>query len=183
MRWQSTWVTVLGLALALPAAAQHEAGEGERPAVRLQVVDLADAKLVFQNVPWGPQTFATMESPSDSFYNKRTWPFARLETRRPLKLEGQSLPAGNYALVFVPASSERPDMSLEVLKVAAGEFFQEGNPMTRTPAGESVFKAPVRFERVGTSVPALDVKLAPAGNALVLDVAYGDRRLSRRFER
>jgi hypothetical protein len=151
--------------------------------VKLHQVEVGGAKLVFQSVPWGPQTFATMESANDSFYNKRTWPFARLETQAPLKVDGRPLPAGNYALVFVPASSEHPSMSLELLKIAAGEFFQEGNPMTRTPPGESVFKAPVRFERANETAPALRVELVESAGGLTLDVAYGDRRLSRRFER
>lgn len=171
-------LAVLG---ALPLAAQDTAPA--RVPVAIHVVEAGGAKLFFQNLPWGPQTFATMESASDSFYNKRSWPFARLETGAPLTLDGTRLPPGNYALVFNPASVEHPAMSLEVLKIEAGEFFQAGNPMTRTPAGESVFKAPVTFARAAETMPALDVTLSPSEGGLALEVAYGDRRLSKKLMR
>lgn len=178
MKAMLTWTMMAAIAAA-PLAAQTP----ERPPVAIRSVEAAGVKLFFQNLPWGPQTFATMESANDSFYNKRSWPFARLETPAPLKLDGTSLAPGNYALVFNPASTEHPAMSFEVLKLAPGEFFQEGNPMTRTPPGESVFKGPVTFERASDTRPALDVALEEASGALNLKVAYGDRRLTKRFER
>ncbi len=171
-------------ALVLCGAGLHaQAPAAERPPVVIRSVEAPGAKVFYQNLPWGPQTFATMESASDSFYNKRSWPFARLETSAAFKLGATALPAGNYALVFVPASSEQPAMSLQVLKVAPGEFFQAGNPMTKTPAGESVHSEPVSFERAGETVPALDLSLADTKDGFTLGVAYGDRRLSRRFAR
>jgi hypothetical protein len=187
MSHQSSRLPALLSVLVLGAPALHArqapAPAAERPAVALRSLDAAGAKLVYQSLPWGPQTFATMESASDSFYNKRSWPFARLETSAALKLGATPLPPGNYALVFVPASSEQPGMRLQVLKVAAGEFFQAGNPMTRTPQGESVHTEPVTFERAAETVPALELSLDDAPGGLTLKVAYGDRRLSRRFER
>ncbi len=184
MTIRGTWPLMLVLALfgGGNLAAQDDA-HPERPPVTLRVVEAKGATLHYQNLPWGPQTFATMENAGDSFYNKRSWPFARLETTIALVLDGQTLPPGNYALVFVPASREQPAMSLEVRKVAAGEFFQEGNAMTRTPQGESLFKAPVVFERAAETLPALELKLDDADGGLTLRVAYGDRRLTRRFQR
>lgn len=173
-------VGALAALAVLPLGAQEKA---ERAPVAIQTVEARGAKVFFQNLPWGPQTFATMESANDSFYNKRSWPFARLELAEPLTLDGTRLAPGNYALVFNPASVEHPAMSLEVLRVEAGEFFQAGNPMTRTPAGASVFKAPVSFDKAPDTVPALDVALAEAAGGLALRVSYGDRRLNKTLTR
>jgi hypothetical protein len=179
MHSRTTW-TFLSVLWLCGAGLHAQTPGAERAPVVIRSVEAPGAKVFYQNVPWGPQTFATMESASDSFYNKRSWPFARLETGDAFKLGATS---GNYALVFVPASSERPGMSLEVLKVAPGEFFQAGNPMTRTPAGESVHTEAVTFERAAETVAALELTLADGKDGLTLGVAYGDRRLSRRLVR
>ena len=170
------------LALVAPRVGAQEATPGRAP-VSIRQVSAAGLDAFFQNVPWGPQTFATMESANDSFYNKRSWPFARLEPTRALTLAGVRLAPGNYALVFHPASVEQPSMSLEVLRVEPGEFFQAGNPMTRTPPGESVLKTPIRFERAAETVPALDLALRDGAEGITLAVAYGDRRLNVSFQR
>jgi hypothetical protein len=135
----------------------------------------------YLNIPWGPNTFAQMERAEGSFYNKRTWPFARLETKRPLSLDGETIPAGNYALVFHPNTTLDDGMSLEVLKIDVPEFLQPGNVMTRTPPGVRVFRTPVRFETAASTTPALKVSLAPAEQGLTLSVEYGDRRLLRQL--
>lgn len=185
MNAMQTWTWGLAALVAVPLSAQGTAQTQAtaRVPVTIRTVEAAGVKVHFQNLPWGPLTFATMESASDSFYNKRSWPFARLETSVPVTLDGTRVSPGNYALVFNPASVEHPAMSLEVLKVAPGEFFQAGNPMTRTPAGESVFKAPIAFDRASETVPALEVALGEAEGGLSLDVAYGDRRLSKKLVR
>lgn len=179
----SVKVGLLVVLAAAPLVAQEPSPGPSRAPVAIQSVSADGVTVFFQNVPWGPQTFATMESASDSFYNKRTWPFARLETQLALTLDGTRLAPGNYALVFHPAGVERPAMSLELLKIAPGEFFQSGNPMTRTPQGESVFRAPVAFDKAAETVAALRLTLAAESGALTLGVAYGDRRLSRTFKR
>jgi hypothetical protein len=173
---------VLGV---LPLRAQEPAPASTpaRAPIAIHSVEAGGAKVFFQNVPWGPQTFATMERADDSFYNKRSWPFARLETGVPLTLDGTRLAPGNYALVFNPASVEQPSMSLEVLRVEPGEFFQAGNPMTRAPQGESVYKARVTFEKAAETAPALHVALRDGADGLRLAVAYGDRRLNRTLAR
>lgn len=155
----------------------------EKPAIVLRSQSVAGASVFYQTVPWGPQTFAVMERSTDSFYNKRSWPFARLETVAALTLDGVRLAPGNYALVFHPASSQQPAMQLEVLKVPAGEFLQAGNVMQRAPEGASVYRGPVTFERVAETTPALAVALEAVPTGLRLDVRYGDRRLTRLLDR
>ncbi len=122
------------------------AAEPKRPAITIQTVEAPGVQVFHLNMPWGPETFAAMERPGEGFYNRRSWPFARMETTRALKIEDTALPAGNYALVFHPNTPEDEGMSLEVRKIAPGEFLQNGNVMTRTPEGETVWQAPVTFE-------------------------------------
>lgn len=180
MACATTWLQARQAPASAPAAAS---GTEARPAIVLRTETVAGTSVHFQTVPWGPQTFAVMESAADSFYNKRSWPFARLETHEAFTLEGTRLVPGNYALVFHPASREQAAMSLEVLKVAAGEFLQAGNVMQRAPAGESVYRGAVTFEHVADTQPTLTVALQPLPQGLRLEVRYGDRRLARLLSR
>jgi hypothetical protein len=167
-----------------PAGAPAATNSAEsRPAIVLRSQTIAGTSVFFQTVPWGPQTFAVMESAADSFYNKRSWPFARLETREAFTLDGTRLAPGNYALVFHPASREQPAMSLEVRKVGAGEFLQAGNVMQRAPEGESAYRGAISFERVADTQATLAVTLHALPNGLRLEVRYGDRRLERLLTR
>jgi len=168
-------VALAALAQAAPAAEEAPA----KPAIKIQSADAPGVKVFYLNAPWGPNTFAAMEKPGEGFYNKRTWPFARLETSRAISIGGTSVPAGNYAMVFVPNTTEDKGMSIELRKLSVPEFLQPGNVMTPTPEGPTVFHEAARFERTDTTEPALKIDLAPhmAGTKLV--VRYGDRRLVR----
>lgn len=162
--------------LSLPAASQ----EATRPTPTPVVIHTAEApglKVFFLNVPWGPSTFATMQMPGDSFYNKRSWPFARLEAANGFTLDGTQVPAGNYALVFHPNTPDNAGMSLELRKVEVAEFLQPGNAMTPTPEGTTVLKAPVRFDLATSTAPALKLEFAPDKDGTKLRVHYGDRLL------
>ena len=153
------------------------AQEGERKPPAIQKVETAGAAVYFLDLPWGPQTFGMMEKGADSFYTKRTWPFARLEAKKPLTLGGAKLAAGNYALVFHPNQGQ--GMALEVLKIADGEFLQAGNAMTKTPEGQSVHKEPATFEATADTLPALAISLDKAKDGQTLVVRYGNRKLTR----
>jgi len=168
-------MTTLALVLALAQAAAP-AEEAKRPAITIQTVEAPGVQVFHLNMPWGPETFAAMERPGEGFYNRRSWPFARMETTKPLKIVDTALPAGNYALVFHPNTPEDEGMTLEVRKIAPGEFLQNGNVMTRTPEGETVWRAPVTFEAGDATLPALEIGLTPGSGDLRLDVRYGDRR-------
>jgi hypothetical protein len=153
-----------------------------RPAVTIHETGAPDARVFYLSIPWGPETFAAMERPGEGFYNRRSWPFARLETEKPLRFQGTELSAGNYALVFHPNTPSDEGMSLEVRRIAAGEFLQEGNVMTRTPEGETVWRGPVAFETADTTVPALEIGVVPAATGFSLDVRYGNRRTRAQFD-
>jgi hypothetical protein len=150
-----------------------------KPAITIQTVGSPELKIHYLNAPWGPNTFAAMERPGTSFYNTRTWPFARLETTRAITIEGTAVPPGNYALVFHPNTPDDKGMSLELRKLSVAEFLQPGNVMTPTPEGETVWRGPVRFDRAESTEPALRIDLTPQMTGTRLLIRYGDRRLER----
>jgi hypothetical protein len=173
-------LAVVALAV-LPLVAPQQAEPPKAPVV-IQTSTSGAVTVKSLNIPWGPNTFAEMERASDSFYNKRTWAFAHLETKAPLTLYGAAIPAGNYALVFHPNTIDNKGMSLEVRRIAMPEFLEAGNVMTRTPEGETVWKAPIRFQPAADVASTLKVELTgPANGKLSLVVRYGDRSLVREF--
>ena len=106
-----------------------------------------------------------------------------METTEPLKIGDTTFPAGNFALVFHPNTSKDEGMSFEVRKIPPGEFLKQGNVMTRTPEGETLWRAPVTFETATSTVPNLEIGIAPAGDGIRLDVRYGNRGIQQVFER
>ncbi len=161
----------LGAAFAGPAPAAPA-----RPRITLQSVTAPHVTVQYLSLPWGPNTFATMEKPDDTFYNKRPWPFAQLTTEATVSLDGTALPPGRYALVFHPNGPTNEGMSLEVRSVAA-DFLEPGNAMAPAPEGKTVLRVPARFETVPDSAAALAIALVPAKGGTSLTVRYGDRRL------
>jgi len=167
---------------AQPSPTAQTATSPKPAPITIQSAEAGEVKVFFLNAPWGPQTFAMMERGGDSFYNKRTWPFARLETRQALTLEGKPIPAGNYALVFHPNPPSNEGMGLEVKKIEVPEFLQDGNVMVRTPDGVTIYKEPIRFDTATSTAPALTIELAPEKEGFTLRVQYGDRLLIKQFK-
>jgi len=168
------------LALVLSPVPDPQAGGADAPPpITIHTAAAPSLKVFYLNLPWGPNTFAAMERGGDSYYAKRTWPFARLESTAPLTLEKTTLPPGNYALVFHPNTPDNEGMSLEVRKIQVAEFLEPGNVMTRTPEGESLWRAPIRFDTVPGISPHLVVDLESSPGEVSLVVRYGDRRLVR----
>jgi len=177
-------IPFLALVLLLQAAQATDSAVGPpetRPAIRLERAQGLAADVFYLTVPWGPNTFASMESPGDGYYNRRSWPFARLETRRPVTVDGVPVPIGNHALVFHPNTPDDEGMSLEVRQIDAAEFLEEGNAMTRTPEGRTLWRAPVRFDTAAGTAPALKVGMVPEEGGFRLEVQYGDRRTTKQF--
>ena len=171
---------MIGLVLIFLVAQTAPAAEvSPRATISIRTVGGPGLKIHYLYAPWGPNTFAAMERPGDSFYNQRTWPFARLETTRELSIGGTAVPPGNYALVFHPNTPGDAGMSLEVRKLSVPEFLQPGNVMTPTPEGETVWRDSVHFDRTDVTEPALRIDLAPQKTGTKLTIRYGDRRLER----
>ena len=121
--------------LAFPLPQESATPEAARPVIEKKTATSGGVTVHFLSIPWGPNTFAAMEKGGESFYAKRTWPFARMETRVPVTLEATTLPPGNYALVFHPNTPDNKGMSLEVRKIPVDEFLVPGNVLTKTPGG------------------------------------------------
>jgi hypothetical protein len=154
-----------------------------RPAITIHEAEAPGVRVFFLNMPWGPETFATMERSGEGYYNRRSWPFARMETTQPLRIEETPVPAGNHALVFHPNTAKDEGMSLEVRKIAPGEFLQAGNVMTRTPEGETLRRARVAFDTTETTVPALEIEVLPEESAVRLQIRYGNRATQTVFSK
>jgi len=176
------FVTLI-LSQAAPAPGDTPNPPEGKPKVTIHKAEGPDAQVFYLSIPWGPNTFAAMESPGEGFYNRRSWPFARLQTKTALKLDGIEIPAGNLALVFHPNTPDNAGMSLEVRRIHVPEFLEEGNAMTRTPEGETVWRAPVRFDTAAGTAPALKVEILPETGGFRLKVQYGDRWTSKEFLR
>ena len=175
-------LVLLALVLTTQAASADPSGEAAKPRISVQSSDVPSLRVQYLNIPWGPNTFSAMESPGDSFYNRRPWPFAQLAAEAPFSLDGTAVPAGRYALVFHPNSPDDKGMSLEVRRVAA-DFLEAGNVMAPAPEGEAVLRVPVRFETVTDSAPALRIDLRPSPEGASLAIAYGTRRLVKELRR
>jgi hypothetical protein len=177
-----TLTSSAAVTLALLGLVALKQAEAPKAPVVIQTSTSGAVTVKSLSIPWGPNTFAEMERASDSFYNKRPWAFARLETKAPLTLYGAAIPAGNYALVFHPNTTDNKGMSLEVRKIAVAEFLQPGNVMGPAPEGETIWKAPIRFQTVADVAPTLKVDLTgPSNGKLSLVVRYGDRSLVKEF--
>jgi hypothetical protein len=171
-------LTILGV-LPLPLPLPLQDAPAAAPAIEKKTVSASGVSVHYLTVPWGPNTFAAMERGGESYYAKRTWPFARLQATKPFTIEGAKVPAGNYALVFHPNTPDQKGMSLEVRKIAVEEFLVAGNVMTKTPEGEAVATIPAVFETVPETASALGVELKPAAAGSELVLRYGDRRLRK----
>lgn len=180
----TSFSVLLLLALAgTPLTVATTQASAKRTPITIHTADAAGVQVFFMNLPWGPETFAAMERPSEGFYNRRTWPFARMETTAALRVGDTALPAGNYALVFHPNTPDDAGMSLEVKKIPPGEFLQPGNVMTRTPEGETLWQGPAKFETAEKTVPALEVGVLSEDQAVKIDVRYGNRTTQAVFNR
>ena len=166
--------------LALPVARQAiTPGGAEHPVIEKKTATAGGVTVHFLTIPWGPNTFAAMEKGGESFYAKRTWPFARMQTTVPVTLEATTLPPGNYALVFHPNTPDDKGMSLEVRKIQVEEFLVPGNVMTKTPEGETVTRTGASFETVAETAPALALGLQSTAKGATLVIRYGDRKLAK----
>jgi hypothetical protein len=149
----------------------------KKPAIPIESATADRVTVHYLKIPWGPNSFAAMQKGGDSFYARRTWPFARLELKAPVTLEGKKIPAGNYALVLHPNTPDNQGMSLEVRKIKLPEFLEPGNVMTPTPSGESLWKGPVQFDLAAGTTPHLTINLALGKGGVSLIVQYGDYQL------
>jgi len=156
----------------------------EQTTIQTVSLDVKDKKAAitvkYLDLPWGEKTFTYIEKGDDNYYGNRSWPFARLITTVPVKLEDHNLAAGNYALVINPAKKAQP-MAITVVQISGdAEFLQPGNIFVEVPTGKTIFSAPAVFD-TGDKVLAdhMKVTLGQADSGANLTVLYGNRKLNR----
>jgi hypothetical protein len=157
----------------------------EQTTVQTANLDLATIKdavsVSYLNFPWGEVTFSYIEhGTKGSYYGERTWPFAELDTKVPLTLEGTKMNPGQFALVIIPGEDVKP-MTLSVVQFDGPTFVKPGNVFSPAPKGNVVYKKDVSFSTVDALSEHMKIELASTGQGFDLIVNYGNRRLSKSF--
>lgn len=148
----------------------------------LELATLKDAVSVsYLNYPWGEVTFSYIEHGiKGSYYGERTWPFAELDTKMPLLLEGTKISPGEYALVITPGTDDKP-MTLSVLHFEGPTFLKAGNIFSPAPKGNSIYMKDVTFSTIDAVFDHMKIDLNSTGRGFDLVVSYGNRRLTKSF--
>ncbi len=138
----------------------------------------------FVDYHWQPALMKAMETGSQEIPEaRRNWVLARVMIDdRSLVLEGVRLAVGTYALALWP-NLDGKGMAIEVRKVDLRDVYPNMNVMAPMPRGETVYKAPARFEALSPLAPRLDITATDEDGAAVVTVSYGDKRFSVRFRR
>jgi hypothetical protein len=131
---------------------------------------------------WRPELFEGIEKGGSTIPEaKRDWMVVRIVTSQPFTVGGARIPLGNYGLALWP-NLDGKGASLELRHVNMSTVILR-NAMASLPAGETVFKVPARFETTAETAPRMDVKVAEAGQAVNLELRYGNRKLTLKFDR
>ncbi|HEX9136181.1 MAG TPA: hypothetical protein VF905_04445 [Nitrospirota bacterium] len=148
----------------------------------LDVATIKDAVAVsYLNFPWGEVTFSYIEhGTKGTYYGERTWPFAQLDTKIPLTLEGAKINPGQFALVIIPGEDVKP-MTLSVVQFDGPTFIKPGNVFAPAPKGNVIYKKDVSFSTVDALFDHMKIDLASTGQGFDLIVNYGNRRLTKSF--
>ncbi len=125
---------------------------------------------------WDEQAFNALEKGGSHPAAQRSWVLARLMLQlEPLKWNGKLIPVGPALLVLNPARAGAGP-TFEIRYIDMREVFVDMNVIAEPPPGETYQKLPAVFQKVGDTVPRLDVALQEKGNAFDLTVHYGDRK-------
>jgi hypothetical protein len=135
----------------------------------------------YLNFPWGEVTFSYIElGKKDNYYGERTWPFAQLDNKVALTLDGTKIAPGQYALIVSPPSDGKP-MSLSVVPFEGQTFVKAGNVFSATPKGTAIYTKDVAFATVDSMADHLKIDVVPSAGGFDLVVNYGNRRLTKSF--
>lgn len=169
------------VALALALAAQTPM----QPAADLSLHSstLPGIEMRFVDFHWQPALFEAMEKGGSSIPEaQRNWVLARIITTVPLSIGDTKVPVGNYALALWP-NLDGKGMAIELRSVDMRELYPNVNAIAPAPPGDTVYKAPAKFEPLSPAAPRLDLALADNAGKVALTVRYGNRRLALTFTR
>jgi hypothetical protein len=132
---------------------------------------------------WQPVIFEAMEKGTRAIPEAtRNWVVVRLILDdRPLTIEGEKVPVGNYALALWP-NLDGKGMAVEIRRVDMRELYPNLNAMAPAPRGETTYKGPARLE-AGPMASRFEASLAEGKGTVVLTIRYGDRTLPLTFTR
>lgn len=158
----------------------------EQTTIQTTHVDLGKVKdavtFSYLNLPWGEKSFSYIEhGTKDSYYGERTWPFAQMDTKVPLSIEGTKLEPGQYALIITPGA-ENKSMTLSVVKFEGATFLKPGNIFAPTPKGTSLYTKDVGFPMVDDLVDHMKIDVPVTKKGFDMVVNYGNRKLVKSFQ-
>ena len=108
---------------------------------------------------------------------RRNWVVARVTLdQRPLRIRGQVMPVGTYALAWWP-NLDGKGMTVEMRRVDMREVIPQLNAVAPAPRGETIYRGPAAFEKTSSLAPRLGAALDEDGDTVTLAIRYGDRRL------
>ncbi len=179
---------IVAFILALWALVQTTSAQTrEETTIQNATADLGKVKgainVQYLNFPWGEVTFSYIEhGTKGSYYGERNWPFAQLDTKVPLNLDGTKINPGQYALVISPGSEAKP-MSLSLVQFEGETFLKAGNVFSPVPKGDTIYSKDITFETVDTTADHMKIDVNPTTQGVDLIVDYGNRRLEKSFTR
>lgn len=158
---------ILLTSLAL-VSAQERSAAPEKEEAAVQTAKARGLQLRYAPIPWNPDA-------------RSAWPLGRLQTSVPLRIDGKTLEPGHYALVCHPGH-DHETASLEVVRLQASQWL-DPKELRRIPQGDSVYRAPVRFDPAAGTTPHLTITLTPRKGGVTLTARYGNSKIVRDFQR
>ena len=162
------------LALVLPTQIPKEPAKD----LFMHFLNAPGVEVRFVDYHWQPALFDAMEKGTPTVPEaRRNWVIARVTLdQRPLRIHGQVMPVGTYALAWWP-NLDGKGMAIEMRRVDMREVLPNVNAIAPAPKGETIYKGPAKFEIVSPLAPRFDATLGEEGGTVTLTIRYGDRRL------
>lgn len=146
----------------------------------IQTANLPGVELRFLDFRWDPALFAAFETGSGELpAAKRSWAIGRIVLHdRSLMLGKVKLRQGTTQLVILHPNLDKRGMSIELRRIdMRDEIFNDRNVVALPPPGETLYKAPARFETISETRERMTLTLAESAGNVQLGTHYGNRRL------
>jgi len=182
-----------GVLVVLMAAAPAFAQAPKEPAKDLGVhsAKVNNLEIRFVDYHWQPDIMLAMaKGAKDVPAGRRDWVMARVMVHwHELMIEGKKLwPGRNYALSLFP--SDGTGMSIEFREVDMRDVLPNPNVMAPTPAGDTVYRGPAKFEMLDPPAHRLNITVTDEKGvgkddkgSILLTINYGDRKLPVKLTR
>jgi hypothetical protein len=176
-------VLAVSAALLAPSVASAQEPGPNAPTV-VKSLKVPGMEVRYLDFKWDPAVWDGLEKGgSTNPVTKRSWAIARIVLyERALKIGDAPLRAGTNALLVLNPNLDGKGLTLEIRRVdMRDDVFQKINVVAEPPPGETIYKAPVSFETVGTTADRMTMTLAEAEGKVHLGVHFGNRSLKLEF--